>query len=1061
MSTSDGGRWRGVREGSASILVQLVLLAAFLWTPLSRYGEVHYSSADLTQAMSLTRIEPGHRPGNQLQSDAVTQMQPWALFNRAELSEGRFPLWNPLNGTGTPHFANYQSAVLSPFNVPFYVLDFKAALLVSAALKLLVLGLFTYLFLREIGLGWLAATFGAVAFQFAGHNVLLLYFPHVGALCALPAGLFCAERALRRTGLALAGGGRAQLAAPLAGLTLSLVVGFLAGNPEPFYFACWAIGAWLVTRVAGLWREHRASSDARQELLRASGKLVLAILLALGLSAFQVLPFLEYLASSRVMEERSLRQTPLDPRWWPLLVFPDALGNPSSIYRISDSIPPPNYELVNMSYTGALVLLLAGLCPLAARGIRGRFFFPVFALVWFVYAHDIGGAYDLFALVPTLDLAPMNRSQGVWNFVVAAAAAAALDGLLRRAGPRAWFAAGWWCVAAGIGLVAALIGATRLIDAFQHLPSPFHRWFLQAVPPHVAAMAWWTIAGVVAIAGILVLHGRLARAALAALATVAAFAQTGWLLADYNPTSPDAYVFPRTDRVVALAAELNGERVAILGRDGLPPDSNMVYGIAQLASYDGMWVRRLDHLHRDHFGDSDNWRPILRGSHRSLRLFGTRYVLAKWDWNFLDSGLRDFQKDVTREPQRVELLPQRSATQTFRCYEPNLDVVMVQLSTPRSVRDCVLEFRLEDAETGELLVARSLTSAEVQSTVHSGKHVAFPGDWRLDPPGRPVVFRFPPIKGSQNRDFRIVLSCEDGRGGDTITAWSMPVLGYALGVARHGQRRLPGELLFDWSCGDSLRFEHVRELGDYTLLRLRDPVPVHAMARGSVVTDGPEQAFALVRSPTFDPRRLVVLDAEDPQTRHSVVEAQAAARRRTILQFAGSDWCYLVSEDGRRIAHIDDEATFLANRFEWSQIRRVPAEDKAQYEEVPDSDPEGKRAVGLILVSAPEGGDLPPVVLEETPIRTRLSVARQRPGYLVIAKAYDPGWKARLAGREVPVLRANYAFQAVEIPPGTWEVELEYLPDTLVRGLWIGAGSLLVALGALLAARRSARQGPA
>src|SRR5690606_11511846 len=105
-----------------------------------------------------------------------------------------------------------------------------------------------------------------------------------------------------------------------------------------------------------------------------------------------------------------------------------------------------------------------------------------------------------------------------------------------------------------------------------------------------------------------------ARAALGLAVLLAVFAQTGWLLRDYNPVSPDPFVFPRTDRIEALKSAIGDQRVAILGRDGLPPDSNVVYDIAQLASYDGMWVRDLDLLYRDHFGDGDNWRPILRGS---------------------------------------------------------------------------------------------------------------------------------------------------------------------------------------------------------------------------------------------------------------------------------------------------------------------------------------------------------------------------------------------------------------------------------------------------------------
>lgn len=1048
-------RLRSLREAAASICVQLALLVAFFWTPVSRYGEVHYSAADLTQSMSLTRIEPHHKAGNQLQSDAVTQMLPWVLFNRAELAAGRFPLWNPYNAAGTPHFANYQSAVLSPFSVPFYVLDFKPALLVSAALKLLALGLFTYLFLREIGCGWLAATAGALAFQFSGHNVLLLYFPHVGAMCALPAGLFFVERALRRTGDAIASGTRPRLFPSLAGLTASLVVGLFAGNPEPFYFACWGIGAWIVARLVGMLLDHRRSAPARRMLLASTGKIALALLLGAGLTAVQFLPFFEFLRASKVLEERSLRQVPLVTTWWPLLAFPDVLGNPSSIYRISDIVPTPNYELVNMSYTGAVVLLLAALAPLVAWRRRGGVFWFALAVVWFVYAHDVFGAYDLFALVPTLDMAPMNRSQGLWGFALAAAAAVALDALLRRPTRRAWFAAGWTCVAAAIAVVAFLVGADRLVDAYQHIESPFHRWFLDYVPPHVGAMTSWTLAAAAAIALLFVATHAWVRAALGALVALAVFAQTGWLLRDYNPVSPDAFVFPRTEAVDALSKQLDGERVAILGRDGLPPDSNMVYGIAQLSNYDGMWPADVDRLYRDRFGAGDNWRPVLRGSHKSLRLFGTSHVLAKWGWNFLDAGLRNFGRNWELRPQRLGLIRERPATQTFRCYEKDLSTVMVVLSTTRTTYDAVLTFRLEDVATGAIVAEQRLSTPEIKATLYDEGHVGFAGDWVLNPPGRPVVFRFPRRPESRDRVYRIHLECEGARDADTIYAWHMPVLGYGMGESFHGSRKLPGELLFDWTCGEDLRFEEVRKVDDYTLFRLRSPAPLFATVDGAIFGTSDSDAFQLVRDWAFDSKRLVVIgpDVDD----RGAPDAERTRRpKRDLVQFTDSPFVYLASEDGRRLAHIDDEATFLANRLEWAWVRTLTPAERAGFEIVPDTDLPGKRAVGLHLISPAVADERPPAVLERTPIHARLRIERAHPGYLVVANTYDRGWKATLDGRDVPLLRANYAFQAIEVPAGTSEVELRYFPDSLAIGVWIGAASLLVAIGAWIASRRGA-----
>ena len=145
-------RWRF----ALAVLVIAFLLACFFSTPLAKYATHSYSAADLGQDYSLTQVERGHVPGNRLLSDPVTEMVPWLLFNRDELRAGRVPLWDDRNAAGQPHLANYQSSVFSPFSVPFYLLDLKAALLVSAFLKLGALGLFTFLFLDLLGLGSLA-----------------------------------------------------------------------------------------------------------------------------------------------------------------------------------------------------------------------------------------------------------------------------------------------------------------------------------------------------------------------------------------------------------------------------------------------------------------------------------------------------------------------------------------------------------------------------------------------------------------------------------------------------------------------------------------------------------------------------------------------------------------------------------------------------------------------------------------------------------------------------------------------------------------------------------------
>lgn len=1024
-----------LRHGALqATLVYALLIGLFLSTPLARYGEVHYSSADLMQDFGLTRVESVQRAGNPLQSDAVTQMQPWLMFNRAELAEGRFPLWNPWNGAGCPHFANYQSAVVSPFSVPFYVLSFKAALLASAALKLLSLALFTYLFLRKLGLAHAAALFGGVAFAFAGHNVLLLYFPHVGAMVALPAGCLAIEVAAQRTRRAIESGAHQPLFAPLAGLTAAFGVGLLAGNPEPFYFSALFVAAFTVARLAGLWIDLRAIPRAQARIAAFASQAFFAAALAAGLTAFQVLPFFEFLDLSRVYEERSSTQTPLDPAMWPLALFPDALGNPSLPYQISIEVPPPNYELVNVAYSGGTALFLALLAGAFAVRDRKARFFVLAGAVWLVYAYDFFGAAKLFALLPTVDMAPMNRSQGVWNFVVACAAAVFLDRAARRAGRREWLGACAIVAAAGVMLVASLIGIDRLIERFASVPTPHRDLFRAFVPPHLRDMS--VLFGVGALAAALLWLARASwqRNLLASAALAASFASTGWTWRDYNPVCEDRFFFPRTAAITELARIVGNERVAILGEDTIPPDANLPYGLSLIANYDGMWVRDYDHLYRDQFGDTHNWRPVLRASERALRTFGVSYVLAKWGWNEVDNGLAEFGRARGQAPLRHEIVPNQPLTQTFRSRRNGLRTVMVYLGAPVAGPPCTAQIEVVEVATGRVVVQRTVEVEELRRSLYAGPWIRWPYSLALDPRGRPYVVHFDPIADSAGKDYELRLTSSDALKGGAIVAWSLPLNAYGDGEAKRAGRRLPGEVLFDFSSATG-GFEEVAILGDFTLYRMKEPMPRYALVNEAVEFDSRERVLDMLRSPSFDPRRRVVLEKE------AGAPAAAVVRRR-VVQFSDHDWVYLVGPDGRSLVHIDDEATFLANEFLWNQIEKLPPSARADFVFVPDDDREAKQRAGLRLVT-PESPFMPqPKVLEETPTRIRLEVERLQTGYLVVAQTYFPGWKARLDGVEAPLLRANYAFSAVQIPPGRFEVELSYEPDSLRIGLWIGAASL-------------------
>ncbi|HUT55186.1 MAG TPA: YfhO family protein [bacterium] len=85
-----------------------------------------------------------------------------------------------------------------------------------------------------------------------------------------------------------------------------------------------------------------------------------------------------------------------------------------------------------------------------------------------------------------------------------------------------------------------------------------------------------------------------------------------------------------------------------------------------------------------------------------------------------------------------------------------------------------------------------------------------------------------------------------------------------------------------------------------------------------------------------------------------------------------------------------------------------------------------------------------------------LETAPPVPAFLSIAESYYPGWRAEVDGRPVPIIRANYAYQAVPLTqPGPHRIVLKFLPAEFKIGIWASlATALLFLAGALLVLAR-------
>ncbi len=77
------------------------------------------------------------------------------------------------------------------------------------------------------------------------------------------------------------------------------------------------------------------------------------------------------------------------------------------------------------------------------------------------------------------------------------------------------------------------------------------------------------------------------------------------------------------------------------------------------------------------------------------------------------------------------------------------------------------------------------------------------------------------------------------------------------------------------------------------------------------------------------------------------------------------------------------------------------------------------------------------------------------PAYVVLADAFDPGWRGTLDGTSAPILRANLVFRALKVPAGRHRIEMVYRPRALLAGLAVSAMAVVVVLALLARPGRS------
>jgi hypothetical protein len=202
---------------------------------------------------------------------------PLAYYHKESLWRGEFPWWNPFNCFGLPFAAQWNTLVFYPGSLIYLLLPLPWSLSLFCLAHLFLAGMGMYFLAFRWTQHRFAAALAGLAFALSGLMLSSLKWPNnIAVLGWMPWVVLLVEQAWRE-------GGRRVLWAALAGAAQ-----MLAGTPELILLtwflllALW-LGQWALA-VAPRWR--------------MAGRLAAVIALVSGLSAIQLLPFLELLAHS-------------------------------------------------------------------------------------------------------------------------------------------------------------------------------------------------------------------------------------------------------------------------------------------------------------------------------------------------------------------------------------------------------------------------------------------------------------------------------------------------------------------------------------------------------------------------------------------------------------------------------------------------------------------------------------------------------------------------------------------------------------------------------------------
>lgn len=465
---------------------------------------------------------------NFLLTDPVLQQIPWKYLAVNSLRQVKLPWWNLYNFAGMPLLANFQAGVFYPFNIIFMLLRFDTAWNLYIILQPLLGALFLYIFLHHHRFHPLSAALSGLAWVMGGFFLAWLEWGNLGhTLIWLPLSLLMIDKYTETKKFKF-----------ILLNAIILSASFFAGHLQLTFYVI------LVNLAYAIYKKVNLLFAISYGLLAAT-------------TAVQWLPTLQLIKlSPRNMDQaQSLTRSDWFLPWQHLAQFvaPDFFGNPATL----------NYTGVwnyaeFVGYIGLIPLLLA-LAAITSK--TGRKLWLVIAAIFTFTLPTPIAKLPFILKLPLISTAQPSRLIALVSFGLAILAGIGMDQFLKRK-------FNWKFPLAFVGTSLTILWLNAISTVAQRnliLPSIIFIIFIMLIFLPLKARAYLLF--------------------LVAAAELLRFATK------FTPFSPAEFFYPQTQTIKFLQDNLGSFRYLTVDRRILPPNANIMYGLATIEGYDPLYYK--------------------------------------------------------------------------------------------------------------------------------------------------------------------------------------------------------------------------------------------------------------------------------------------------------------------------------------------------------------------------------------------------------------------------------------------------------------------------------------